>query len=63
MSAISSLSGKSTGGNDTVIQNFSSDVRVAPEGTKADNINLNIPAFGVLTGAGPSTQRKRSTSK
>jgi len=35
-----------------VIQNFSSDVRVAPEGTKADNINLNVPAIGVLTGAG-----------
>lgn len=52
MSAISALSGKSTGGNDTAIQNFSSDVRVAPEGTKADNINLSIPAFGVVTGAG-----------
>jgi len=50
-SAISALSGKKTG-NDMVIQNFSSDVRVAPEGTKADNINLNVPAIGVLTGAG-----------
>jgi AsmA protein len=52
LSAISALSGKSTGGNDTVIQNFSSDVHVAPEGTRADNINLTIPTFGVLTGAG-----------
>jgi AsmA protein len=52
MSAISALSGKSTGGNDTVIQNFSSDVHVAPDGTRAENINLNIPAFGVLTGTG-----------
>jgi AsmA protein len=51
LSAISALSGKSTG-NDTTIQNFSSDVRVAPEGTKADNINLNVPAIGVVTGAG-----------
>lgn len=51
LSAISALSGKSTG-NDTTIQNFSSDVRVAPEGTKADNINLNVPSIGVVTGAG-----------
>lgn len=52
LSAISALSGKTTGGNDTTIQNFSSDVHVAPEGTRADNINLTVPAFGVLTGAG-----------
>ncbi|HME36622.1 MAG TPA: AsmA family protein [Candidatus Sulfotelmatobacter sp.] len=51
LSAVSALSGKKTG-NDMVIQNFSSDVRVAPEGTKADNINLNVPSLGVLTGAG-----------
>ncbi len=51
LSAISALSGKNTG-NDTTIQNFSSDVRVAPEGTKADNINLTVPAIGVVTGAG-----------
>jgi AsmA protein len=52
LSAISALSGKNAGGNDTTIQSFSSDVRVAPEGTRADNINLTIPAFGVLTGGG-----------
>jgi AsmA protein len=51
LSSISALSGKSTG-NDTTIQNFSSDVRMAPEGTKADNINLNVPSIGVVTGAG-----------
>ena len=51
LSSISALSGKSTG-NDTTIQNFSSDVRVAPDGTKADNINLNVPAIGVVTGGG-----------
>lgn len=51
LSAISALSGKKTG-NDMVIQNFSSDVRVAPDGTKADNINLNVPSLGVVTGAG-----------
>jgi AsmA protein len=52
LSSISALTGKSTGGNDTTIQNFSSEVHVAPEGTRADNINLTVPAFGVLTGAG-----------
>ena len=51
MAAISALSGKTTG-NDTSIQNFSSDVHMAPEGTQANNINLNIPSIGVLTGAG-----------
>jgi AsmA protein len=52
LQAVSALSGKTTGGNDTTIQNFSSDVHVAPDGTRAENINLTIPAFGVLTGAG-----------
>ena len=51
MSAISALSGKQTG-NDTSIQNLSSDVRVAPEGTKLDKINLVIPALGTVAGAG-----------
>jgi len=51
MSAISALSGKNTG-NDTTIQNFSSDVRTSPQGTVAQNINLTVPAIGVLTGAG-----------
>lgn len=51
LAAVSALSGKQTG-NDTSIQNFSSDVRVAPEGTEAKNVNLTIPAIGVLTGGG-----------
>ncbi len=51
LGAVSGLAGKSTG-KDMTIQNFSSDVRVAPEGTKADNINLTVPALGVLTGGG-----------
>lgn len=53
MSAISALSGKSTStGNDTTIQNFSSNVKMSPQGTAATNINLNVPAIGVLTGDG-----------
>jgi AsmA protein len=51
LSAISALSGKNTG-NDTTIQNFSSDVRNSPQGTQASNLNLTIPSIGVLTGGG-----------
>jgi len=51
LSSIAALAGKKTG-NDTTIQNFSSDVRVAPEGTQASNINLTVPSIGVLTGGG-----------
>jgi AsmA protein len=51
LSSISALSGKNTG-NDTVIQNFSSDVRNSPQGTQATNLNLTIPSIGVVTGGG-----------
>lgn len=51
LSAISALSGKNTG-NDTTIQNLSSDFENSPKGTQATNMNLTIPAIGVLTGAG-----------
>jgi AsmA protein len=51
MSAISALGGKNTG-NDTTIQNFSSDVKMSPAGTEANDVNLTVPAIGVLTGAG-----------
>jgi AsmA protein len=53
LSAISALTGKQTGsGNDTTIENLSSDVRYAPEGTRLDKINLVIPSLGTVTGAG-----------
>jgi AsmA protein len=51
MAAISALAGKNTG-NDTTIQNFSSDVKNSPAGTIANNINLTVPAIGILTGDG-----------
>ena len=51
MAAISALSGKQTG-NDTTIQNLSSDVRVAPEGTRLDKMSLVIPALGNVAGGG-----------
>lgn len=53
IAAISALSGKSNStGNDTTIQNFSSNVKMSPQGTAATNINLTVPAIGVLTGDG-----------
>ena len=51
LSAISALSGAQTG-SDTSIQNLSTDARVAPDGTRTENINLTIPALGTLTGSG-----------
>lgn len=58
LSAISALAGKNTG-NITEIKNLSSDVKMSPEGTQANNINLNVPSIGVMTGDGtvsPSNQ-------
>jgi AsmA protein len=51
LSAISALSGKQTG-NDTAIQNLSTDARVAPEGTRLDKISLIVPSLGTVVGAG-----------
>jgi len=52
LGALSAFAGKSASSRDTSIQNASLSARVAPEGTKADNINLDVPAIGVITGAG-----------
>ncbi len=52
LGALSAFTGKTAANPDTSIQNFSLNARVAPEGTKADSINLAIPALGVITGAG-----------
>ncbi len=51
LSAISALGGTKTG-PDTSIQNFSSNVQVAPSGIQTQNVNLVIPAIGTLTGNG-----------
>ena len=37
---------------DTLIQTFSSGLRVAPEGLRADNLMLDVPSIGQLTGNG-----------
>ena len=52
LGALSAFAGKAASNPDTSIQNASLNARVAPEGTKADNINLTVPAVGVITGAG-----------
>ena len=52
LGALSTFAGKAASNPNTSIQNVSLDARVAPEGTKADNINLTVPAIGVITGAG-----------
>lgn len=39
-------------GNDTLIQLASSTLRYAPEGLRADSLNVVIPAIGSVTGAG-----------
>jgi AsmA protein len=52
LGALSAFTGKAASSPDTTIQNVSLDARVAPEGTKANNINLTVPAIGVITGAG-----------
>jgi AsmA protein len=53
LSTLSTLTGKQPStGNDTQIQNLSSNVRYAPDGTRLDKIDLTIPSLGTVTGAG-----------
>ncbi|HXA86439.1 MAG TPA: AsmA family protein [Candidatus Dormibacteraeota bacterium] len=51
LGAIAAFSGNK-GSTDTLIQIFSSALRVAPEGIKADNIVLDVPSLGTVTGNG-----------
>ncbi len=58
LSAISALAGKHSG-SVTEIKNLSSDVKMSLAGTQANNINLDVPSIGLLTGGGtvsPSDQ-------
>ena len=52
LGALSALTGKAPSSPDTSIQNASLNARVAPEGTRADAINVTVPSIGVVTGAG-----------
>jgi AsmA protein len=51
MSAIASLAGVKTG-KDLDIEKISSNVRMAPDGLRADNFQAVLPAVGSLAGAG-----------
>ena len=51
LSAIPGIGSKQSG-NDTEIQNLSSDVRYAPDGTKLDKLDVVVPSIGTVTGAG-----------
>ena len=52
LGAIAAFTGNKGGSTDTLIQTFSSALRVAPEGIKADNIVLDVPSLGTVTGNG-----------
>jgi AsmA protein len=51
MGALSSFAGIPKG-SDTVIETFSSNVHVANEGIRAENLNLVVPAIGSMAGSG-----------
>jgi AsmA protein len=51
LGAIAAFTGNKSS-TDTLIQTFSSALRVAPEGIKADNILLDVPSLGTVTGNG-----------
>jgi len=52
LKALSVLTGGGGGGNQTEIQTLSSNLRIAPEGINAENLNLVMPATGTVTGSG-----------
>src|SRR5579864_1653850 len=52
LGALAAFTGNKGGSTDTLIQTFSSALRVAPEGIKADNIILDVPSLGMVTGNG-----------
>ncbi len=49
--AISALAGVHTG-SDLDIEKLTSNIRMAPDGLRADNLNLVVPSLGTLVGAG-----------
>ena len=51
LSAISALAGMKQE-SDTVIQTLSSNLRIAPDGIRADNLKVIVPAIGTLAGSG-----------
>ena len=51
MAAVSAISGVKTG-SDLNVQNLSAQAHVAPDGISTQNVNLNLPQLGVVTGNG-----------
>jgi AsmA protein len=51
LSSIAALTGLQAG-SDTVIQTLSSDLRISPQGTRADDLNLIVAGLGAITGNG-----------
>ena len=51
MSAVASLAGVKTG-KDLDIESLTSNLRMAPDGLRADNFNAVVPTLGTLVGAG-----------
>lgn len=56
LGALSAFAGKAASKPDTSIQNFSMNVNATLQAEQASNINLTVPAIGVITGAGVVTQ-------
>jgi AsmA protein len=52
LSSFTGLGGGSGSGTDTEIQTLSAALRVAPDGTHAENLNLVVPTIGTITGNG-----------
>lgn len=52
LGALAAFTGNKSGSMDTLIQTFSSAMRVAPDGIRAENIVLDVPSMGTLTGNG-----------
>jgi AsmA protein len=53
LGALSSLTGLgNAGGSDTDIQTLGANLHIDPQGTRADNLNLVVPAIGTITGNG-----------
>lgn len=51
LSGLSALAGLK-GGSETAIQMLSSNLQIAPEGVRADNMSLIVPSIGTMTGRG-----------
>jgi AsmA protein len=52
LGALAAFTGGKSGSTDTLIQTFSSGLHMSPEGLKAENIVLDVPSLGLLTGNG-----------